>query len=88
MNINKNYVLRQVVGVWTLVPLGEALREFKGMLKLNETGAMLWQGLEAGKTPEELAQDLVKEFSISPDEARQDVDAFIENLRSNGCIED
>ena len=86
MKLNKDYALRQIAGMWTLIPTGETLKGFRGILKLNSIGAELWRGLEAGKTPEMLSADLVDTYGISQEQADNDVAAFLAKLTENGCI--
>jgi len=54
---------------------------------LNESGTMLWAILEAGRSLAELASALQTEYGLSPDEARDDVQEFIEGLRREGLVE-
>ena len=48
MKLKKDYVLRQAAGAWVVLPLGEEAVNFSGMLKLNDSGVMLWKVLEQG----------------------------------------
>ena len=59
MKIKENLALRQVAGMWVVLPLANKVLEFDGMLTLNETGHMLWTLLEDGKTPEDIAEEIV-----------------------------
>ena len=86
MKLNPDYALRQIAGMWTLIPTGETLRGFRGILKLNPVGAELWRGLEEGKTTEMLAAQLVDTYGISKEQADTDVAAFLAKLAENGCI--
>lgn len=88
MKINREYALRQIAGMWALIPTGETLKGFRGLLKLNEVGAFLWHGLEEGKTVEELARSLVDTYGITAEQANADISGFVAKLRENGCIED
>ena len=38
MKLNENFVLRQIVGSWVAVAVGQASVDFNGMLRLNDTG--------------------------------------------------
>ena len=87
MKINENFVLRQVVDTYVVLPIGKATVDFNGMVTLNETGAFLWKQLEQGATRETLAEALTGEYDVSCDEALTDIDAFLASLESVGCIE-
>jgi len=87
MKLRKDYVLRRVAGSWVVLPLGKAALDFNGMLTLNESGVMLWHGLEEGKDREALATVLTDEYDVSYQRALSDVDEYLAKLASAGCIE-
>ena len=87
MKINKNFALRNVANTWVVLPLAEITVDFNGMLKLNESGVLLWKQLEQGAERESLADLLVNEYEVTRDQALADVDEFIEILIKAGCIE-
>ncbi len=88
MRIKKDYVLRQVVDTWVVLPLGAEAVNFAGMLTLNESGAMLWQVLEQGCDRDALVKALTAEYEVSEAEAGADVDAFLNKLLQAGCVEE
>ena len=47
---------------------------------VNPTAASIWQSLAAGRTPDEAAEALCREFEVSPADARASVSAFIDEL--------
>lgn len=53
---------------------------------INETGSVIWNGLKDGKSPDEIAGILTKEFEIELDAARVHVDEFIAQLASDGIL--
>ena len=87
MKINKNFALHNVANTWVVLPLAEKTVDFNGMLKLNESGVLLWKKLEQGAERESLADLLVNEYEVTRDQALADVDEFIEILIKAGCIE-
>ncbi len=92
MRIKKDYRLRAVDEDYVVVPVGKAAKEFTGMIRLNSTAALLWELLSDGATEEELVADLIEEFDgeegFTPDLARADVKAFVENLRAHNLLEE
>ena len=87
MKLKENYVLRQVVDMWVVLPMGAETLNFDGVIKLNETGAVLWHALEQGGGREELADALLKEYAVEREQALADVDAFLLKLQEVGCLE-
>ena len=87
MKLKKDYVLRQVADTYVVLPLGQATVGFDGMLKLNESGALLWKALEQGADREVLADAMTGEYDVSRQQALEDIDEFIAKLQKAGCIE-
>ncbi len=88
MKLKKDYVLRQAAGAWVVLPLGEEAVNFSGMLKLNESGVMLWRVLEQGGDKNALVDALTSEYAVSRDQAEADVDEFLTALLNRGCLEE
>ncbi len=88
MKLKKDYVLRQAAGAWVVLPLGEEAVNFSGMLKLNDSGVILWRVLEAGGDKTEMVKALTAEYDVSAERANADVDEFIAALIKRGCILD
>lgn len=53
---------------------------------LNRTGAIIWQQLLAGKGTEEIEQQLVSQFQVSQENAREDLSVFLNELTEKGVI--
>lgn len=53
----------------------------------NASGAVLWKALVDGSTREELVELLVTTFTVGAHTAAQDVDAFLDELRTNEYLE-
>ena len=88
MRIKDNFVLRQVVDSYVVLPLCHSALDFNGMVTLNESGAFLWRQLEEGATRETLADALTAEYDVSRAEALADIDAFLASLAPVGCVEE
>lgn len=57
-------------------------------LTFNPTAAKAWSMLSEGATADELVRAIVGEFEVDPGPARRDLDAFLDELRSRGIIEE
>ena len=87
MKLNENFVLRQIVGSWVAVAVGQVSVDFNGMLRLNDTGVLLWNKLKDGADEQDLARALTEEYDVSPETAAQDVQDFLRQLQEAGCLE-
>ena len=86
MKINGEYILREVVGDAILVPVGETALQFNGILALEPVGALIWKGLSAGKDRSAILCDILEQFEVDPRTAAQDLDEFLEQLRSENLL--
>ena len=48
MRIKQGFVMRDVAGQAVVIATGDASRDFHGMVKLNQTAAVVWHGVEEG----------------------------------------
>ena len=87
MKIKNSFLLRSVADAWVVMPIGQEMLDFNGIIRLNDTGAFLWRKLEAGADLDELARALVNEYGISFAEARADAEEFLNKLIKVGCME-
>jgi hypothetical protein len=67
-----------------IVALDETSAEY---LAANEAGGLLWRALAQGATREELVAKLAAEYSLTPERAAADTEAFIAALRERGLLQ-
>ena len=58
----------------------------KQYFRLNETGTLVWKGLESGRTVDEIASELQNAYEVSGDHARESVKKMLSNLQSNKLV--
>jgi hypothetical protein len=54
---------------------------------LNPTGAVAWSALVAGRSPEAAAAEISAQFDVTPEVARTDVSALVDQLVARGLLE-
>ena len=86
LQLNKDFVLREVCGLNVVLPTGANVKDFGGALNLNDTGALIFEQLQAGKTVEETATALVAVYDVTLETALADVQDTIESLREAGVV--
>ena len=84
--LNKDFVLRKVCGLNVVLPTGANVKDFGGALNLNDTGALIFEQLQAGKSVEETADALVEVYDVTRETALADVQETIESLREAGVV--
>ncbi len=87
MKIKDGYILREVAGNTIVVPVGDAVMDFNGMINLNETGAFLWKLLENDVQPKFLLEELMKEYDVDEAEAKEAITEVVNKLYSVGVLD-
>ncbi len=83
----------------TLVPVGDIVfTDFEGgegilvdlntkqYYRLNETGALIWRGLEKGRTVEDIAAEMQTLYEVSDEHAVASVEKLLLSLESSKLI--
>ena len=87
MKLSEHFVLRQVAGTWVVLPLIQNTVNFNGVIRLNGSGALLWQCLKQGGDRQDLVKTLTDRYTVSLEEAEKDVEEFLQTLVKTGCLE-
>ncbi len=87
MKIKEGFILREVAGSYLVVAVGKAVKEFGGVVNLNETGAFLWKLLEKSSTESEMVDALLSEYDVDRDTAEKDIKAFTDKLMEAKLVE-
>ena len=87
MKIKAGFVLRRVLDEAIVVASGEASKSFHGMVKLNETAAVIWELIDAGNSEEEIAKKISEKYEISLEQAAEDTKAMIAVMAEKGFFE-
>lgn len=88
MKIKEGFVLRELGGQYVVVALGEASKNFNGIIHLNETGAFLFNQLKEDVNKQQLINKILEEYEIDLENAKKDVDKFIEKLKDAKLLDE
>ena len=86
MRITKEYILREIAGDYIIIPTGKTVLDFNGLITLNEVGVSLWKMLQNEVTFDDLLQEVLDEYDVEPDVAREDIQGFLAQLVQRGII--
>ncbi len=76
--------------VSTLLDNGEVVLMHMGTasyFSLNQSGARIWQLLEAGLSPAAIATQLIAEYEVTPVQATQSVLTLMRQLTAQGLLQ-
>lgn len=85
--LKSGFLIREIGGQIMAVPIGKQTSEIHGMIALSESGKLLWTALEKGAEIEELANILISEYEVEKDVALNDVQLFVNSLKSQGALQ-
>ena len=81
MKIKNGFVLRNICDDYIVVAVGRQTLDFKGLIKLNESGAFLWEQLKSDRSEEDLLAALTAEYAVDEATAKADIAAFVSSLK-------
>lgn len=88
MKVEKEFVLREIAGDYVIIPTGQTVLYFNGLITVNEIGAFLWNLLQNDVTQEQLVKAVLDEYDVDEVTAREDIQDFLETLLKGGIMEE
>ncbi len=88
MKIKSGFVIEEVGDGYLAVAVGDRADEFSGLVRMNATGAFLWELIEEhDMSKDELLSAVLREYDVPEEIAKADIDRFETQLRDGGIIE-
>ena len=82
MRIKEGFVIKKLGSGFVVVTVGRAAEEFNGMIRLNATGAFLWQSIQGGAdSKEKLVRLMTDRYEgLEEAEAARDLEEFLGSI--------
>ena len=87
MKLKEGFIFRKIGGQNILIPIGENLNNFNGLIQLNESADFLLKLLKNDVEKEFLVKSLIEEYDIDEKLALSDVESIIDTLNKKEMIE-
>ena len=68
-----DYILMECAGEYVVIPTGEAGEALHGIIRLNETGKVVWEALLDGLDEDAAAERLTAEYDVDKATALRDI---------------
>ena len=81
MKLKYEFVVRNIMDEYVLVPVGEAALKFAGMITTSEVGAFLIDLLKSDTDKNTLVQRVIAEYEVEEQQASDDVEEFLSQLQ-------
>ena len=88
MRAKQDFVVRNVMGEYLLIPTGKNITAFNGTGMLNEVSAFIWERLQQPVSREDLLHALLDRYEVEEQTAAEDLDRVLEKMRGYGMIEE
>lgn len=88
MKIKNGFLVREIADSYIIVPVGERVIDFKGIMTLNNAGYFLWRHLLEEISYDSLLAALLEEYEVDDATARTDIDEFLQSARESGVLEE
>jgi hypothetical protein len=86
MKLNGTFTVREVAGEILSIPVGKTALTLNGMIILNPVSKVIWECLDKGAEYEEILKAVTDVFDVAEQEARTDLDEFLEELRKQDLL--
>lgn len=83
-SIKQGYIVREIAGECIAVPVDSSCG--KNIVVFNPVSYFLWQELRSEKSFDELLEAMLKNYEISEEEAKKDLNDFLVQLEENGLL--
>ncbi len=87
MKIKDGFVLHSVGGENVVVAIGKMTTKFRGMIRLNDTGAFIFRRLEKETDENNVISALIAEYGIDEATAATAATSFISQLKDAGVLD-
>lgn len=87
MKIKEGFVLHSVGDENVVVAIGKMTAKFRGMIRLNSTGAFIFRCLEKDTDEKGIVDALISEYSIDEATAVAAATSFISQLENAGVLD-
>lgn len=89
MKVKEGYAAHNIAGRWMVISVQDGAASFSELFELNKEGYLLWRMLEQGSDHNALVSRLTNEYpDITPQQAQQDVDTFLDSVRALSLLEE
>lgn len=80
-------VARRIADEIILVPVTSSASQLGHVFRANPVGAFIWNAIEHNRTLGQIRADLVERFEVDPEQARRDLEEFVQDLIDAGAVQ-
>ena len=86
MKLKYEFAVRTICGESVAVAISEGSREYHNIISLNETARDIFKLIQEGNDEDAIVAAMLKEYDVTEEKLRPEVQALIGKLREEGLI--
>jgi len=86
MRLKYNFELQPIAGMFVAVATGKGAENFSGVIRLNESGAKIFEFLQKGLSDEDVLSEMLKIYEANPEDVKEDICKVKQILEANNLI--
>lgn len=87
MRLKKDFILHDSDGDYVIVAVGEATKNFHGLVHLNNVAGKIVEFLKEDISEEELINKMLEVYDVDPDTLKKDVNNIVSQLKNANIVE-
>ncbi len=77
---NPDFIARKIGGELVLIPLQKKIYDISSIYNMNEMACQIWERLDGRKALEDIQQELLDVYDVTPETLSQDMQTLMEQL--------
>ena len=86
MKLKYNFVVQQVADDYVAVTVGKDASSFGGLIRMNKTGAFIFEKLKKDVTREELLKTLIEKYEADENVLSDNLDSVLKRLQDENVL--
>lgn len=82
-----NVVARVIAGETLIVPVRRGVADLACLYSFNGVGSTVWEALQKPRTVDELVGVVESAYDVSPEQAREDLEVFLNEAQAAGVVQ-
>lgn len=86
MRIKEGFMTKKINDFYAVVPINKKVLDFSGMMTLNASGKVLYDLLLNDMSVDELIAQMRNIYDVSQEQAKKDIELFIQKLEDHDLL--
>ncbi|MBR2604429.1 MAG: PqqD family protein [Clostridia bacterium] len=87
MKLKQEYMLAEIAGEYVAVATNSNLDSERKIIRMNDTGKLIWDGIANGKDERAIVSDLMDQYEVDEQTAAKSVARILQQMIDTGIVE-